>query len=79
MAVKDEASFNRVHRALDPLDGVRNTIVEQRQSIELRLDEVEQVSAGRRPIERGAEQIAVVDDDRLAADCRRSSRVSENT
>src|SRR6478672_7163740 len=47
---------------------MRNTVVEKRQSIEAGVDEIEKIDPGLRLVERGAEKVAVVDDDGLAAD-----------
>ena len=68
MAVEHEPPFDRVHRAVDALDGMRDAIVEQGQPVEARLDQIVQNVAGGGLVEQCAEQVAVVHQDRFTAD-----------
>ena len=52
MTVKDEAALKRIHRAVNPLHRVRNTVVEQSEAIEPRRDQIEKISTGGGAVER---------------------------
>jgi len=68
MPVKHEPAFPRVHWAIEPLNGMRNAVIEQCQPIEPWLDQVEQVGTGGSRIEGAAEQVALVHQHGFAAE-----------
>ena len=60
VAVEHEPAFARVHRSVDPLNGVGDAVVKQGQPIKARFDKVEQIGSRGSGIERATKQVALV-------------------
>jgi len=68
MAMHDKPALDRIHRTVDPLDRVRQAVVEHQQAIEARLDGLVKPAPGLLLREVGAKRIALALHQRLAAD-----------
>jgi hypothetical protein len=68
MTVQHEPPLDRIHRALDPLDGVRQPIVEHDEPVEFGLDGVIEAAPGRCFGELAAKRVSLAKDQRLATE-----------